>query len=57
LGIEAGLENVFTSTEVLIHYLKGIKPGAALFPLGTGYFQQELSKAGFFLEFHYGPAG
>ncbi len=54
LGIAASLEDILTSTEVLIYYLNKIKPGASLFPLGTGYFLQELSKAGFNLEFDYG---
>lgn len=54
LGIEVPLDNILTSTEVLIYYLNGIKPGASLFPLGTGYFLQELVKAGFNLEFQYG---
>ncbi len=54
LGIEVTLKNILTSTEVLIYYLNGIKPKASLYPLGTGYFLQELTKAGFNLEFQYG---
>jgi HAD superfamily hydrolase (TIGR01450 family) len=54
LGIEVTMESIVTSIEVLIYYLNRVKPGASLFPLGTGYFLQELAKAGFSLEFHYG---
>ena len=54
LGIEADLDHILTSTEVLIYYLNRIKPKASLFPLGTGYFLQELARAGFNLEFQYG---
>lgn len=47
LGIQAERNNLITSTDILIHYLNGIKPGAVIYPVGTEQFECELADAGF----------
>ena len=46
-GINARREHLVTSTDVLIHYLNRVKPGALLFPVGTKALEEELHRAGF----------
>jgi len=53
LGLPVERKNLITSTDVLIHYLNKIKPGACLFPVGTRYFEQELIKSGFDLIYEF----
>lgn len=46
LGIEAGLENILTSSYVMAEYLKAEAPGAAVFPVGEPPLRAELQAAG-----------
>lgn len=55
MGIECGMNNIITSTDVLMDYLKKNLPEAVLFPVGTDYFIEDLSKNGFSLVYEYHP--
>ncbi len=48
-GIDAALDDIFTSGHATIAYLNSQKPGARLFVLGTPSFEQQLQEAGFAL--------
>lgn len=49
LGCKVTEDKVFTSGEATTIYLKGLKPGAKIFLLGTPYLEEEFEKAGFTL--------
>ena len=48
-GIDATLDDLFTSGHATIAFLNSQKPGARLFVLGTPSFEQQLQEAGFTL--------
>ena len=49
LGIDAKLDEIFTSGHATIAFLDSQKPGARLFVLGTSSFEGQLREAGFVL--------
>lgn len=51
-GIEATIDDFFTSTEATILYLKEHYPGKSVYPLGTKSFIERLEKAGIRVEDH-----
>ncbi len=50
MGIEADRSMIYTSGDATIEYLKGIRPGARVFLMGTLNLEEEFSKSGFILD-------
>lgn len=53
LGVTVAEDQVLTSTEVLIYYLKNLHEDVTIYPVGTKYFEQELVKVGFTVVYDY----
>lgn len=49
MGCGVGPDDIFTSGEAAIIYLKSIKEGARIFLMGTPYLEDEFERAGFIL--------
>lgn len=50
MGIETDRSMIYTSGDATIEYLKGLRPGARVFLMGTQNLEDDFSKSGFILD-------